>query len=80
MPGEVACPPVVTEKIEGIPLYLIPKAIAEQIKLKRESVFLIRVERRFNHRYTVIVESRDEHEERVKQEDGAGPGGAEHRG
>ena len=76
MPGEVACPPVVTEKIEGIPLYLIPKAIAEQIKLKRESVFLIRVERRFNHRYTVIVESRDEHEERVKQEDGAGPGGA----
>jgi hypothetical protein len=49
-------------------------AVAEQIKLKRESVFLIRVERRFNHRYTVIVESRDEHEGKVQQKGVDHPG------
>ncbi len=34
MPGEEKNPEVTTEKIEGIPLYLIPKAIADQIKKK----------------------------------------------
>ena len=37
-------PEVTTEKIEGIPLYLIPKAIADQIKKKGEAVFQILVE------------------------------------
>ena len=39
MPGEEQKPEVTTEKIEGIPLYLIPKAIADQIKKKGEAVF-----------------------------------------
>jgi len=61
-------PAVTTEKVEGIPLYLIPKAIADQIKKKGEAVFQIIVERKFHHRYTVKVETFDEHADRVKQE------------
>jgi len=55
MPDEEQKPEVTTEKIEGIPLYLIPKAIADLIKKKGESVFHIFVERKFHHRYTVKV-------------------------
>jgi len=68
MPDEEKKPEVTTERIEGIPLYLIPKAIADQIKKKGEAVFQIIVERKFHHRYTVKVETFDEHAERVKQE------------
>ena len=60
--------PVTVEKITGIPLHLIPKTIAEQIKGKREAVFQITVEKKFHNRYTVIVETRDEHAERLHQE------------
>ena len=61
-------PPVTTEKVEGIPLYLIPKAISDLIKKKGEAVFQIMVERKLHHRYTVKVETFEEHAERVKQE------------
>lgn len=61
-------PSVSTEKIEGIPLYLIPKAIADQIQNKGNAVFQIQVERKFQHRYTVMVETLDEYTQRVKQE------------
>jgi hypothetical protein len=55
------------EKIDGIPLYLIPKTIAEQIKKKGDAVFQILVVRKFHHRYTVNVETFDEHAARVTQ-------------
>jgi hypothetical protein len=71
MPGEEQKPGVTTEKIEGIPLYLIPKAIADLIKKKGESGFHIFVERKFHHRYTVKVETFGEHAERLKQEESA---------
>jgi len=71
MPTEEKKPEVSTEKIEGIPLYLIPKAIADQIKKKGEAVFQILVERKFHHRYTVKVETFDEHAERVNKEEPA---------
>lgn len=71
MPVEEKKPATTIEKIEGIPLYLIPKAIADLIKKKGESVFHIFVERKFHHRYTVKVETFDEHAERVKQEEPA---------
>ncbi|MFA6362890.1 hypothetical protein [Methanoregula sp.] len=66
MPGKEQKPEVSTEKIEGIPLYLISATIANQIKKKGEAVFQIRVEKKFHHRYTVNVETFDEHTERVK--------------
>jgi hypothetical protein len=55
-------------QIEGIPLFLIPKTIAEQIREKQKSVFLITVKRKFLHQYTVIVETRDEYDQRVNPE------------
>ena len=71
MPTEENKPAVTIEKVDGIPLYLIPKAIADLIKKKGESVFHIFVERKFHHRYTVKVETFDEHAERVRQEEPA---------
>lgn len=64
-------PAVTTEQVEGIPLYLIPKAIADLIKKKGEAVFQIMVERKLHHSYTVKVETFEEHAERVKQEESA---------
>ena len=71
MPGDEQKPGVTTEKVEGIPLYLIPKAIADQIRKKGKSVFQIIVERKFHHRYTVKVETFDEHTQTVNKEDPA---------
>jgi hypothetical protein len=68
MPDEMGPPTITTEQIAGIPLHLIPKTIAEQIKGKRESIFQITVEKKFHNRYTVIVETRDEHIERLHHE------------
>ena len=68
MPDEMDPPTITTEQITGIPLHLIPKTIAEEIKGKRESIFQITVEKKFHNRYTVIVETRDEHVERLHQE------------
>ena len=59
MPGEKRTN-VTTEKIEGIPLFLIPKIIADQIRKKGEAVFRILVVRNFRHNYTIQVETLDE--------------------
>lgn len=55
-------------QIDGIPLFLIPKTIAEQIREKQKSVFQITVKRKFMHQYTVIVETHDEYNQRVNPE------------
>ncbi len=68
MPVEANVPEILTEKIDGIPLYLIPTTIAGQIRKKRESVFQIKVERKFFHSYTITVETRDEYAQRINQE------------
>ena len=78
MPDEEKKPEITTEKIEGIPLYLIPKAIADQIKKKGELVFKILVERKFHHRYSVKVETFEEHAQTVNQEDPAREEGEGH--
>lgn len=62
-------PDVSAEKIDGIPLYLIPTTIADQIRMKGESVFQINVERKKHHRYSVKVETFDEHADRLKQDE-----------
>ncbi len=46
-------PPVST--IREIPLYLIPRVVADQINEKRESVFQITVTRSNLHYYTIVV-------------------------
>lgn len=50
-------PPVVT--VTGIPLYLIPRVIADQIHVVGESVFQITVTRSNLHYYTVVVATTD---------------------
>ncbi|MDD1699533.1 MAG: hypothetical protein LUQ04_01935 [Methanoregula sp.] len=67
MPAEKSKVEDTTGKIEGIPLYLIPKAIADQIKKKGDVVFQILVERKFHHRYTVKIETLDEHKQRLNE-------------
>jgi hypothetical protein len=78
MPGDPESPEVVSEKIEGIPLFLIPKIVADQIRKKGDAVFQILVERKFHHRYTVIVETLIEHTQIVNQEDPVRPEGDGH--
>ena len=78
MPGDPESPEVVSEKIEGIPLFLIPKIVADQIRKKGDAVFQILVERKFHHRYTVIVETLIEHTQRVNQDDPVRPEGDGH--
>jgi len=66
MPDE-KIPPGIPEKIEGIPLYLIPKTIADLIRKKGNTVFRILVIRKFHHRYSVHIETFDEHETQVNK-------------
>ena len=65
MPDAAAYGSGTAGQIDGIPLFLIPKTIAEQIRKKQKSVFLITVKRNFMHQYTVIVETHDEYDQRV---------------
>lgn len=71
MPVEEKNVEATIEKIEDIPLYLIPKAIADQIKKKGHSVFQILVTKKFKHRYTVKIETSDEYAKRMQEEDPA---------
>jgi hypothetical protein len=67
MPDEENSPVLTTEKIDGIPLYLIPRAIADQIRKKGGAVFRILVTKKFHHRYTVRVETSDEAAQRTEE-------------
>lgn len=67
MSGELPGPGHQEERIEGVPLYLIPKVIADHIREKRESVFQITASRVREHRYRIVVETFDEHAQQAKQ-------------
>jgi len=68
MPGEAEIPETITEKINEIPLYLISTVITDQVRKKGESVFEIRVQKKFRHYYTITVDTRDEYALRVNKE------------
>lgn len=53
----VAIPPV--SSVTEVPLYLIPRVVADQINEKREAVFQITVTRSHWHYYTVVVSTSD---------------------
>lgn len=67
MSGELPGPGHQEERIEGVPLYLIPKVIADHIREKRESVFQITASRVREHRYRIVVETFDEHAQQARQ-------------
>lgn len=66
MSGELPGPGHQEERIEGVPLYLIPKVIADHIREKREAVFQITASRVREHRYRIVVETFDEHAQQAK--------------
>lgn len=68
MSGEPSAPGIHEERVDGIPLYLVPKVVADFIREKRERVFQITVGRIREHRYRIVVETFDEHAQRLQQE------------
>ena len=54
-PGETESPEIASEQMEGIPLYLIPRAIRDLIQKKREAVASIDVRQGVGHFYTITV-------------------------
>jgi uncharacterized protein (DUF779 family) len=57
MSGETESPEITAEQIEGIPLYLIPRAIADQIRKKRETIACIDVRQGAGHFFTITVKT-----------------------
>ena len=57
MPGETRSPEITSEQIEGIPLYFLPRAIADQIKKKRETIALIEVRQGAGRCFTITVKT-----------------------
>ena len=59
MPGEMKSPEIKTELIEGVPFYFLSRAIADQIKKKRETIALIEVRQGAGRFFTITVKSSD---------------------
>ena len=57
MPGETKSAEIKTELIEGVPFYFISRAIADQIKKKRETIALIEVRQGAGRFFTITVKS-----------------------
>ncbi len=57
MHGEMKSPESTVEQIEGIPLYLVPRTIADQIKKKRETITCFEVREGARHYYTITVKT-----------------------
>lgn len=58
MPGETVPRAFTSDQISDIPLHLLPKTIANQIKGKHMSVYRITAMKTFQNRYMVIIETR----------------------
>jgi hypothetical protein len=50
-----------TSTVPDIPLYLIPRVVADQIREKRELVFQITITRARCHYYTIAIVTSDAH-------------------
>ena len=57
MPDEIEYPDLALVQIDGIPLYLIPRAIRELIQKKREAVAYIEVRPGRGHFFTITVKT-----------------------
>ena len=57
MTDEVDLPEMGSEQIDGIPLYLIPRAIKELIQKKREAITSIDVREGRGHFFTITVKT-----------------------
>jgi hypothetical protein len=57
MPDEIEYPDLALVQIDGIPLYLIPRAIRELIQKKREAIASIDVRQGAGHFFTITVKT-----------------------
>jgi hypothetical protein len=58
MPADTGSRVIISKQIPDVPLHLIPKTIADQIKGKCTSVYRITAMKTFQNRFTVIIETR----------------------
>ena len=68
----------ITETINGVPLYLVPKTISDLILRKRDAVTLITIDRGFNGCFTVITKTRDDTIPKVRRKGRVHPEGNHH--
>jgi hypothetical protein len=68
------------KQVPDIPLHLIPKTIAEQIKERRSPVYRITVTMAFKNRFTLVTETRTRGYRRFAQPAGHTPDPAGHEG
>jgi len=61
MTDGVDLPGINSELMAGIPLYLIPRAIAEQIKKKREAIVYIEARPEKGHFFTITIKTSERH-------------------
>ena len=57
MPVDTKSPEIKTELIEGVPFYFLSRAIADQIKKKRETIALIEIRQGTGRFFTITVKS-----------------------
>lgn len=80
MPGEQDETDTGNPRVESVPLYLVPKVIADHIREKQGEVFLITVCRAKEHQYQIIVETLAEHTRRTAETAPVRDGGPVGRG
>jgi hypothetical protein len=80
MPGEPVPRDIRTKQIPDIPLHLIPKTIADQIRGKHASLYRITVRKMFRNRYTLTIETRKRAYRRFAQQKGLTPDPVCHEG
>ena len=68
------------KQVPDIPLHLIPKTIAEQIRGRRSPLYRITVTMAFKNRFTVIIETRKRRYRRFAQPREPTPDPAGHEG
>ena len=68
MPAETGPEGTLSKQIPDIPLHLIPKTIADQIKGKHMLVYRITARKMFQNRYTLIVETRKRNRQKIHNE------------
>jgi hypothetical protein len=80
LPAETVPRAFTTKQVPDIPLHLIPKTIAEQIKERRSPLYRITVTMAFKNRFTLVIETRKRGYRRFAQPGGLTPDPAGHEG
>ena len=68
------------KQVPDIPLHLIPKTIADQIRGKHASLYRITVKKMFRNRYTLTIETRKRAYRRFAHQKSLAPDPAGHEG